>query len=148
MLSTQYRLRLEFICKCIANGEEVKLEDMIWAEKLSKANTTAREWLRKARRQAKGIEEGSTDDFLNRMGLGDPTHPIIERGLIVLMKSLIGSKEINPTTGGNVTEKQVPWWTLHEVADELNATLRHITCVDSNGRRYKRVVLEYEEEEE
>ena len=48
MLSTQYRLRLEFICKCIANNEEVKLEDMIWAEKLSKANTTAREWLRKA----------------------------------------------------------------------------------------------------
>ena len=77
-----------------------------------------------------------------------PTHPIIDRGLIVLMKSWIGSKEINPTTGGNVTEKQVPWWTLHEVADELNATLRHITCVDSNGRRYKRVVLEYEEEEE
>lgn len=52
MLSTQYRLRLEFICKKIANKEEVKLEDMIWAEKLSKANTTAREWLRKARRQA------------------------------------------------------------------------------------------------
>jgi hypothetical protein len=46
-----------------------------------------------------------------------------------------------------VTEKQVPWWTLHEVADELGATLRHISCVDSNGRRYKRVVLEYEEEE-
>ena len=49
MLSTQYRLRLEFICKKIANKEDVKLEDMIWAEKLSKANTTAREWLRKAR---------------------------------------------------------------------------------------------------
>ena len=48
MLSTQYRARLESICKCIANGEEVKLEDMIWAEKLSKSNTTAREWLRKA----------------------------------------------------------------------------------------------------
>ena len=77
-----------------------------------------------------------------------PTHPIIERGLIVLMKSLIGSKEINLTTGGNVTEKQVPWWTLHEVADELNGTLRHITCVDSNGRKYKRVVIEYEEEKE
>ena len=27
MLSTQYRLRLEFICKKIANKEEVKLED-------------------------------------------------------------------------------------------------------------------------
>mgnify|MGYP001197331614 FL=1 len=73
MLSTQYRLRLEFICKCIANGEEVKLEDMIWADKLAKANTTAREWLKKARRQsAQDIQEGSTDDFLNRMGLGDP----------------------------------------------------------------------------
>ena len=70
MLSTQYRLRLEFICKCIANGEEVKLDDMIWAEKLSKANTSAREMLKKARRQSNGIEEGSTDDFLNRMGLG------------------------------------------------------------------------------
>ena len=31
------QLRLEFICKKIANNEEVKLEDMIWAEKLSKA---------------------------------------------------------------------------------------------------------------
>ena len=74
MLSTQYRLRLEFICKCIANGEEVKLEDMIWAEKLSKANTTAREMLKKARRQANNpdIQEGSLDDFMNRMGLGDP----------------------------------------------------------------------------
>ena len=51
-------------------------------------------------------------------------------------------------SGGNVADKQVPWWTLHEVADELGATLRHITCVDSNGRRYNRVVLEYEEEEE
>ena len=50
--------------------------------------------------------------------------------------------------GGNVTEKQVPWWTLHEVADELDGTLRHISCVDSNGRRYKRVVIEYEEDEE
>jgi len=73
MLSTQYRLRLEFICKKIANKEDVKLEDMIWAEKLSKANTTAREWLKKARRQAlQDIQEGTMDDFMNRMGLGDP----------------------------------------------------------------------------
>ena len=73
MLSTKYRLRLEFICKCIANGEEVKLDDMIWVEKLSKSHTVARDWLKKARRQAaQDIEEGSTDDFLNRMGLGDP----------------------------------------------------------------------------
>ena len=52
MLSTQYRLRMEFICKKIANKEEVKLEDMIWAEKLAKSYTTARDWLKKARRQA------------------------------------------------------------------------------------------------
>jgi hypothetical protein len=74
MLSTQYRLRLEFICKCIANGEKVKLEDMIWADKLGKSNTTAREWLRKARRAAANpdMQEGSMDDFMNKMGLGDP----------------------------------------------------------------------------
>ena len=73
MLSTQYRLRLEFICTKIANGEEVKLDDMVWAQKLAKANTSANEMLKKARRQSsQDIEEGSTDDFLNRMGLGDP----------------------------------------------------------------------------
>ena len=73
MLSTKYRLRLEFICKCIANGEEVKLDDMVWAQKLAKANTTANEMLKKARRQAaNNIQEGSIDDFMNRMGLGDP----------------------------------------------------------------------------
>ena len=50
MLSTQYRLRLEGICKAIAAGQEVNLEDMIWAEKLSKANTSARGMLSSARR--------------------------------------------------------------------------------------------------
>tara|TARA_B100000035_G_scaffold289828_1_gene276487 strand:+ start:8400 stop:8714 length:315 start_codon:yes stop_codon:yes gene_type:complete len=73
MLSTQYRLRLEFICKKIANKEEVQLDDMIWAEKLAKRHTTARDWLQQARRQAaQDIQEGSMDDFMNRMGLGDP----------------------------------------------------------------------------
>jgi hypothetical protein len=74
MLSTNYRLRLEFICKCIANGEQVKLEDMIWAEKLGKANTSAREMLRKARQVANNPDmiKGSTDHFLNQLGLGDP----------------------------------------------------------------------------
>ena len=73
MLTTAYRLRLESICMLIANKEAVPLEDMILAEKLAKAHTTARDWLNKARRQAtSNIEEGSTDDFLNKMGLGDP----------------------------------------------------------------------------
>lgn len=81
MLSTQYRLRLEFICKKIANGEEVKLDDMVWVQKLAKSHTLARDWLHKARRQAaQNIEEGSTDDFLNRMGLGDPDPSNHRRG--------------------------------------------------------------------
>ena len=50
MLSTQYRLRLEGICKSIAAGQEVSIADMIWAEKLSKANTSARGMLKTARR--------------------------------------------------------------------------------------------------
>ena len=73
MLSTTYRLRLESICKKIANKEEVSLTDMVWAEKLAKSYTTAREWLNKARRQsAQDIQEGSMNDFMNKMGLGDP----------------------------------------------------------------------------
>jgi len=64
MLSTQYRLRLESICQSIANKQQVPLEDMIWAEKLAKAHTTARDWLNKARRQAaQDIQEGTVDDF-------------------------------------------------------------------------------------
>ena len=42
MLSTKYRLKLEAICKDIASGAEVTMSDMIWAQKLAKANTSAR----------------------------------------------------------------------------------------------------------
>ena len=74
MLSTQYRLRLEAICEKIVAQESVGLEDMIWAEKLAKANTSAREILKKARFRAANPDmvEGSMDDFLNNLGLGDP----------------------------------------------------------------------------
>ena len=73
MLSTQYRLRLEAICSRIVNGESVELTEMIWADKLAKANGSAREMLRRARRQALNpAEEGSLDDFMNKMDLGDP----------------------------------------------------------------------------
>ena len=68
MLSTAYRLRLEGICKSIASGQEVSLEDMIWAEKLSKRNTSARGMLNTARRLATD-EDGSCLKFLD---LGDP----------------------------------------------------------------------------
>ena len=68
MLSTQYRLRLEGICKDIASGTEVSMNDMIWAQKLAKANTSARGMLNQARRLA-------TDDdssFLKYLDIGDP----------------------------------------------------------------------------
>ena len=50
MLSTAYRLRLEGICKSIAAGTDVSIDDMIWAQKLAKANTSARGMLSQARR--------------------------------------------------------------------------------------------------
>ena len=74
MLSTEYRLRMEFICNRIVNGEEVQLYDMIWANKLAKANRSAGEMLRGARRKANNpdIQQGGLDDFMIQMGLGDP----------------------------------------------------------------------------
>jgi len=72
MLSTQYRLRLEAICNRIVNGEEVSLEDMIWTEKLAKANRSAATILRQARRKAENpdMQEGDLDDFLNQLDIG------------------------------------------------------------------------------
>lgn len=74
MLSTKYRLRLEFICGRIVKNAEVDLQDMIWAEKLAKANTTAGEMLRKARRTASNpdMPKEGLDSFMNAMDLGDP----------------------------------------------------------------------------
>jgi hypothetical protein len=76
MLSTQYRLRLEAICEKIVLHEEVSLEDMIWAEKLAKANRSAATILRQARRKAENPDmvEGDLDDFMNQMDLGGLGH--------------------------------------------------------------------------
>tara|TARA_B000000609_G_C23928936_1_gene217499 strand:- start:89 stop:388 length:300 start_codon:yes stop_codon:yes gene_type:complete len=76
MLSTQYRLRLEAICKDIASGSEVSLEDMIWAEKLGKANTSARGMLKTARR----VKQNPNDSFLNSLDIGDPDQGNHRRG--------------------------------------------------------------------
>jgi len=72
VLSTQYRLRLEEICNRIVKQEEVNLEDIIWAEKLSKANRSAGTILRQARRKAENpnMQEGDLDDFLNQLDIG------------------------------------------------------------------------------
>ena len=52
----------------------MQLDDMIWANKLAKANRSAGEMLRKARRVAANpdMPEGGLDDFLNQLDLGDP----------------------------------------------------------------------------
>ena len=76
MLSTQYRLRMAAICKDIGAGVEVSLDDMIWAEKLAKANTAARGMLQSARR----ISADPTDSFLNSLNIGDPDSSNHRRG--------------------------------------------------------------------
>ena len=70
------RLRLESICKDIASGTDVSLEDMIWANKLSKANTSARGMLNKARKIATNPDES----FLNNLNIGDPDSSNHRRG--------------------------------------------------------------------
>ena len=61
------------IVKDLNFGEDAKSKVINGVEKLAKAHTTARDWLQKARRQAaQDIQEGSMDDFMNRMGIGDP----------------------------------------------------------------------------
>ena len=67
MLSTAYRLRLEGICKSIAAGTEVTIDDMIWAQKLAKSNTSARGMVNQARRLA--TDPDST--FLKYLDIGD-----------------------------------------------------------------------------
>ena len=76
MLSTQYRLRLEAICKDIASGAEVSMSDMIWAQKLAKANTSARGMLNKARK----MSSNPNDSFLNNLNIGDPDSSNHRRG--------------------------------------------------------------------
>ena len=67
MLSTAYRLRLVGICKAIAAEQEVSLDDMIWAEKLAKANTSARGMLGSARR----LKTDDDSTFLKYLNIGD-----------------------------------------------------------------------------
>ena len=76
MLSTAYRLRLVDICKSIAAGTEVSIDDMIWAQKLAKANTSARGMLQSARR----LSSSDDDSFLKYFNLGDSDSRTHKRG--------------------------------------------------------------------
>ena len=86
MLSTAYRIRLQEICDRIARGEAVELNEMIWAEKLGRANRSAGSILRQARRKALNPEmtEDNLDGFLNALDLGHTDPKIIKQDLIVL----------------------------------------------------------------
>jgi hypothetical protein len=76
VLSHSYRIKLEGICSKIAKGESVELNDMIWCEKLAKANQHAAKILRQARRTASTptMQEGDMDDFLNQLDIGGIGH--------------------------------------------------------------------------
>ena len=49
-------------------------------------------------------------------------------------------------TGGNVTKKHVPWWRLHQIAQEVDGELKQFTIQDSTGKVFKRIVIDYKEE--
>ena len=44
-------------------------------------------------------------------------------------------------------EKSIPWWQLHQIANNLKGELVTKTIVDSRGNVSKQIVIEYEEEE-
>lgn len=73
MLSSQTRLRVEFICERIKVGATVELSDMAWIQKWASHNPTVDRMLRQARRDAlQGLERSSMDQFCQDMDLGDP----------------------------------------------------------------------------
>ena len=76
MLSHNYRMKLEAICDKIVKGETVELNEIIWAEKLAKANRSAATMLRQARRKAENpdMTEDSMDGFLNALDIGGLGH--------------------------------------------------------------------------
>ena len=72
MLSVEVRKKVEYLCQQIAEGAEVKLEDMVWLSKYAKASTGVREKLRRARRAQRAKKADSMDEFCDMMDLGDP----------------------------------------------------------------------------
>ena len=107
MLSTSYRIRLEKIAEKISNGEEVSLDDMIWANKLSAHNASADKIMRQARRKSQNpnMVEGDMDDFLNQLDLGDPDPQ-------------------NHRTGFNSVDEIVDWFKRDDTDDETGSWRR------------------------
>jgi len=44
-------------------------------------------------------------------------------------------------------EEIIPWWQLHQIANDLGGELVTKTIVDSRGNVSKQIVIEYKEEE-
>ncbi len=74
MLSTDVRLRVEFICKRIEGGHDVSLEAMQWVQKWADHHRTVASMLRTARRRAiNGLpEKGTIDELIDGLDLGEP----------------------------------------------------------------------------
>jgi hypothetical protein len=74
MLSSDTRLKLEFIADRIAKGAPVSLEEMTWAQKWANHNRSAASILSRARRQALqgDAHPESLDGLLQGLDLGDP----------------------------------------------------------------------------
>lgn len=73
MLSTNTRLRVEFICERIRLNASVELADMAWIQKWANVNPTVDKMLRQARRAAQQGEEATPmDQFCQAMDIGDP----------------------------------------------------------------------------
>lgn len=74
VLSTQTRLKVQFLCARIERGEPVELSDMAWLQKWAKTHRSVRDMLSKARRRAiNGVPEpGTIDDLLDQLNLGEP----------------------------------------------------------------------------
>lgn len=73
MLSTETRLRVEFICERISLGAPVDFSDMIWIQKWASHNPTVDRMLRQARRNAvQGENPTEMDQFCQAMDIGEP----------------------------------------------------------------------------
>ncbi len=74
MLSTDVRLRVEFICQRISKGHEVKLSDMQWIQKWANCNHSVDAQLRRARRVGINGEQhaDSLDGFMQKLDIGEP----------------------------------------------------------------------------
>lgn len=74
MLSTETRLKVEFLCARIERGEPVSFADMSWLQKWAKSNRTVHEMVSRARRRvATGpVDPESMDGLLDGLNLGNP----------------------------------------------------------------------------